>query len=880
MSYLFAGATYFNEDISQWNTSAVTNMCRMFVGLPVFNQPIGQWDTSAVIDMTGMFEGAGNFNQPLSTWNTSAVRYMSGMFNGALSFNQDIGTWDTSAVQDVSYMFYGAISFNQPVGAWNMSSVKFMGMMFDHAISFNQPIGDWDTSAVEDMRGMFNYATSFDQPIGRWNTSSVRNMTAMFHTATTFNQAVGAWDTSKVVGMAKVFLKASHFNQPIGTWDTSSAVNMSGMFNRASSFNQPIGAWDVSSVKNMGEMFAFATSFNQPIGDWDTSSVEDMRHMFEGAESFNQPLGFWNTSSVKILSRMFEMATSFNQPVGSWDLSGLSEDEDGYYDPRKTLVGGTGSFFSSFSPCIRSSLYRSFNLSFNAAGWHHYQCPECTTRRCPHSSLACIGGTCAPVNSGYVEVWTANLPSKCTSTSSGFVAGFRQCAEACSESTAYTAFAWQKTTGSCELLACDLSQLQMDSSTSAVKLFLKQSCGSFTCPPLTNNTLVPKFAAISAASCCTCSGGNMVANMDSQDFQCVRCPAGTAPNGNQTLCVACGAGTYSLSGSSSCETCPTGFIVSNRTRCEACPPGISTCPGVQDFDPMPGLGLSSHEVAEEMRLIRARQSSESGVGMRYLLSPDFSTLARTRTQEQDPTFNSMKPAFWLCENPLGKDVICPRDGKAGCSLVDWIPRSFRQQASHFMSWTWAYHLSQVQGALEMWLASNPDLDARQVFFFMCFFTNNQFRILVEGSAAGTDDLETTFRTNLTRIGKMVALLDHWHEPRYLTRVWTIYEQFVACSLTVPVVFVMPESSQNSLKAQICRGEVGISYVTDSLSQVDSAKAQAFYKSDEDKVKDAIRQGVGFDAVNKHVTRVMAQWIGGVVQDQFQRLIDERAGQPV
>ena len=104
---------------------------------------------------------------------------------------------------------------------------------------------------------------------------------------------------------------------------------------------------------------------------------------------------------------------------------------------------------------------------------------------------------------------------------------------------------------------------------------------------------------------------------------------------------------------------------------------------------------------------------------------------------------------------------------------------------------------------------------------------------------------------------------------------------MACSLTVPVVFVMPESSQNSLKAQICRGEVGIKSVTASLSQVDSAKAQAFYKSDEDTVKDAIRKGVGFDAVNKHVTRVMVQWIGGVVQDQFQRLIDEaEAGQPV
>lgn len=589
-----------------------------------------------------------------------------------------------------------------------------------------------------------------------------------------------------------------------------------------------------------------------------------------------------------------------------------------------------------------------------------YQCPECTTRQCPHGSLACIGSTCAPVNSGYVEVWTSKLPSKCTSASSTAVAGFRECAEACSGSTTCTAFTWQRTTGSCDLLACDLppSELQVDSSTSAIEFFLKQSCESLTCPRSSYNTLIPKFADITAASCCTCLGENLVTNMDSQDFQCVTCPAGTAPNGDQTACDACRAGTYALSGSSSCETCPKGFIASsNGTSYEACPAGTysfqsetcETCSfplvlyedgciwwhiplialgcvlvavcirttaegwGKRKVEKMKkqaevqaalaelekelweetaeteskhsavlrDLGLSSDEIQEEMRSIRARQSSESGVGMLYLLSPDFSTLARTRTQEQDPTFNSMKPAFWLRENPLGKDVICPRDGKAGCSLVDWIPRSSRRQASHFMSWTWAYHLSQMQGALEMWLANNPDLDAQQVFFFMCFFTNNQFRIIVEGSAAGSDDLETAFRTNLTRIGKMVALLDHWQEPRYLTRVWTIYEQFMACSLTVPVVFVMPESSQNSLKAQICRGEVGIKSVTASLSQVDSAKAQAFYKSDEDTVKDAIRKGVGFDAVNKHVTRVMVQWIGGVVQDQFQRLIDEaEAGQPV
>ena len=80
---------------------------------------------------------------------------------------------------------------------------------------------------------------------------------------------------------------------------------------------------------------------------------------------------------------------------------------------------------------------------------------------------------------------------------------------------------------------------------------------------------------------------------------------------------------------------------------------------------------------------------------------------------------------------------------------------------------------------------------------MCFCVNNQFRIIVEGSATGSDNLEEVFQTNLRRIGQVVAVLDTWEEPVYLQRVWTIYEQYVACSLQVPVTFVMPEDAAAS-----------------------------------------------------------------------------------
>ena len=56
----------------------------------------------------------------------------------------------------------------------------------------------------------------------------------------------------------------------------------------------------------------------------------------------------------------------------------------------------------------------------------------------------------------------------------------------------------------------------------------------------------------------------------------------------------------------------------------------------------------------------------------------------------------MKTAFWLSSDPIGHDVRCPRDGRMGCALVDWIPSAERREQTHFMSWTWQYSLMQVE----------------------------------------------------------------------------------------------------------------------------------------------------------------------------------------
>jgi len=110
---------------------------------------ISQWDTSRVTDMGHLFYRGGvvrderelgryNFNDDISAWDVSGVTNMNGMFGGASSFNQDLSDWDVSAVTNMVGMFYNARSFNQDLNAWDVSSVTNMNKMFMLATSLDK----------------------------------------------------------------------------------------------------------------------------------------------------------------------------------------------------------------------------------------------------------------------------------------------------------------------------------------------------------------------------------------------------------------------------------------------------------------------------------------------------------------------------------------------------------------------------------------------------------------------------------------------------------------------------------------------------------------------------------------------------------------------
>ena len=348
---MFHDADVFNGDLSAWDVSKVTNMHQMFRHSRSFNGEIGNWDVSNVDDMSEMFFDAQSFNQPIGDWNTGSVTTMARMFNGAVLFNQDISGWNTSKVTTTYRMFFNAHSFNQPLNSWDVSNVTDMATMFAEAHAFNQPLNNWNTSSVQRTGSMFWGARSFNQDLNNWdmsadtsfytmfymaesfngdittwNTSNVKDMHAMFTGASSFDRDISNWDVSNVLWFGWMFAD-SKFNQDISVWNTANARRMHSMFRRNTSFNQPIGIWDVSNLEYVNFMFDSAIVFNQPLNDWNITSqnVSQTVGMFRDAHAFNHTLEQWDMSGVNSMHHMFDGAKSFNQDINNWDVSNVED---------------------------------------------------------------------------------------------------------------------------------------------------------------------------------------------------------------------------------------------------------------------------------------------------------------------------------------------------------------------------------------------------------------------------------------------------------------------------------------------------------------------------------------------------------------------------
>ena len=180
-------------DLSNFDTSKVTDMSGMFVFMNLTTLNLSNFDTSKVTNMGGMFAGMSSLTTlNLFNFDTSKVTNMSSMFGGMSSLTTlDLSNFDTSKVTDMSGMFVFMNLTTLNLSSFNTSQVTDMGEMFRYMSNLTSlDLSNFDTSKVTDMQGMFGDMRSLTTlNLTNFDTSNVKNMNQMFY--------LGFWDISK-----------------------------------------------------------------------------------------------------------------------------------------------------------------------------------------------------------------------------------------------------------------------------------------------------------------------------------------------------------------------------------------------------------------------------------------------------------------------------------------------------------------------------------------------------------------------------------------------------------------------------------------------------------------------------------------------------------
>ena len=257
MEQMFYNADAFNQPLSRWDVSSVTNMRYMFYDADAFNKDILGWDTSRVTDSIvyfcsadawhARFEAVGGNSHTLPdrgwTRRDDACDASLPPVNGDVGNCTDTLASGTSCVPECNTGFVpqGVTTCTNRVLTETLCTLD-VTTRSELKVAVDACVGDrlceltmphWNVSRVTNMSFLFEGKTSFDVDISQWEMSQVTNVQGMFHGASRFDQDISQWEMSQVTNAQGMFHGASRFDQGITGWTLASGAKTTGMFTGA-----------------------------------------------------------------------------------------------------------------------------------------------------------------------------------------------------------------------------------------------------------------------------------------------------------------------------------------------------------------------------------------------------------------------------------------------------------------------------------------------------------------------------------------------------------------------------------------------------------------------------------------------------------------------
>ena len=244
--------------------------------------------------------------------------------------------------------------------------------------------------------------------------------------------------------------------------------------------------------------------------------------------------------------------------------------------------------------------------------------------------------------------------------------------------------------------------------------------------------------------------------------------------------------------------------------------------------------------------------------------------APTAAPPTDPNFIQLAPVVAYGELSYGYRMTCPRDGQLHCSITDAVHvNGHSGRANQFLSSVWTYPVSVAVGALRRWSEEeakiNPHFDTNYSNIWWCFFCNNQFRLLQDRQPQSTDSLAEVFGKRLSDVGRVLVMMDDFKNSKYVTRIWCVFEMFVACEREVPCTIIVAPRT-----LALCKNIKTVKQLMRAC-KVDVENAKASMPEDEKGIKKLIAERHGsFRRVNRVVKRALlvciAEALEGLEED--------------
>ncbi|CAB9523546.1 Kinesin light chain [Seminavis robusta] len=225
----------------------------------------------------------------------------------------------------------------------------------------------------------------------------------------------------------------------------------------------------------------------------------------------------------------------------------------------------------------------------------------------------------------------------------------------------------------------------------------------------------------------------------------------------------------------------------------------------------------------------------------------------------------------------GVGVLCPMDGKEGAAYVHCLSGGENiGKASVMISYTWGYAIGDIVATLDDYCEANR-LDPKHLYVWICCLCNNQHRI-VEDRKAGKEvpfeEFRRIFYSRVTGVGHVLPMMAPWNSPRYLTRVWCIFEIFTALKEGCQVSIVMPPEEKEGLEQTMFSSDLDfagdVDMLYDVLAKTKVQQADASVEEDRVRVLRLVEDNPGYRALNDQVINSLRSWVRSVIEDLIQK----------